>query len=581
MTDKRHVALFIVTIPTHLRVMLDAADALRATGRYEPKVVFHPSAVFDQNHLNCRDRTNDSYIWNGDRFLDGPAHLSYIEAQHQESVTEQLPTGLLQRIIRFCKPLKRRVPWLWSLARTVVLRLVELVRSILMTVALIGILTKIVARRLEGMTLPETARSHGRIARQYLKLFSYQWNTIDTARSTPRSGAHMRIRQLLNNGILNGLAQQKQFHEGFLALIRSTGAELVVMPEENLFYNHHLAVHAAHAAGAATCVVPFTIVNTLEWAEAFYDIPSYQVHGWIRRSLARAFPEWVITHKGRRLILPPLYILGAEYLAMAPTNPWLINSGHGDAIAAESPFMCDYYRKAGIPSKKIRLTGAISDDKLYRILSQRDTLRASLAASQGIELRGRIILLGLPPDQFGAGQRPGCEFDEYTDMVRFMVQAITDGTQGRCTLLINLHPRIAPASVRFLSDMGAHIVSAPIEDLVPLADLYVAVASATIRLAITSAVPVVNYDVYRYDYDDYKGLAGVMELKTRNEYAETLQGLIESDALYESLRTAQQRTSSEVVLLDGRAAQRQAQLFDELIATRARNVAPRAVSMTS
>ncbi|WP_417219329.1 hypothetical protein [Achromobacter spanius] len=568
MTDKRHVALFIVTIPTHLRVMLDAADALRATGRYEPKVVFHPSAVFDQNHLSCQDRANDSYVWHGDRFLDGQAHLSYIEAQQQESTATPAPAGLLQRVIRFCKPMKRRLPWLWSLARTVVLRLIDLVRSILMTIALIRTAIKILLRRLDGMKLPETARSHGRIARQYLKLFSYQWNSTNTDRGVPETGVHLRFSQFLNNGILNGLAQQKQFHESFLTLIRETGAKLVVMPEENLFYNHHLAVHATHQAGAVACVVPFTIVNTLEWAEAFYDIPSYQVHGWIRRSLARAFPRWVILHKGRRLILPSLYILGAEYFGIAPTNPWLINSGRADAIAAESPFMCDYYRKAGIPSEKIRLTGAISDDKLYRILSQRDTLRSALAATQGIELRGRIILLGLPPDQFGAGQRPGCEFDEYTDMVRFMVQAITRGTQDSCTLLINLHPRIAPASVSFLSDLGAHIISGPIEDLVPLADLYVAVASATIRLAITSAVPVVNYDVYRYDYDDYKGLAGVLELKTRSEYSETLRGLVESDARYESLRLAQRQTAAEVVLLDGCAARRQAELFDELIAAR-------------
>ncbi|MNR37747.1 hypothetical protein D3C85_1557960 [compost metagenome] len=98
-------------------------------------------------------------------------------------------------------------------------------------------------------------------------------------------------------------------------------------------------------------------------------------------------------------------------------------------------------------------------------------------------------------------------------------------------------------------------------------------ASATIRLAITSAVPVVNYDVYRYDYDDYKGLAGVLELKTRSEYSETLRGLVESDTRYESLQLAQRQTAAEVVLLDGCAARRQAELFDELIAARAVSLA--------
>ena len=115
-------------------------------------------------------------------------------------------------------------------------------------------------------------------------------------------------------------------------------------------------------------------------------------------------------------------------------------------------------------------------------------------------IKKNIILIGLPPDQFGAGKRQGCEFDTYQDLIRFMVGTVTSLSGSDANVLINLHPRINPASVAWLKALGATIIDEPIERLVPLADIYVAVASATIRLGISCGIPVVNYDAYQYDY---------------------------------------------------------------------------------
>ena len=39
--------------------------------------------------------------------------------------------------------------------------------------------------------------------------------------------------------------------------------------------------------------------------------------------------------------------------------------------------------------------------------------------------------------------------------------------------------------------------------LIPLCDIYIAFASATIRWAITAGKPVLNYDIFQYNYEDY------------------------------------------------------------------------------
>lgn len=185
-------------------------------------------------------------------------------------------------------------------------------------------------------------------------------------------GFRQRLIHLFSDGLFSGLSDQKRFYDEISELIQGQKPVLIVLPEANLFYNSQFVIRAAHLNSTPVAIVPFTIVNTLEWAEAFYDVPLYQANkGW-NRLFARAFPHWVLEHKGRRLILPPVHVLGCECFDMVPAIPWLINSCGADAIAAESQFMSDYYLRAGIQKEKIRFTGALSDDRLFALLKERD-----------------------------------------------------------------------------------------------------------------------------------------------------------------------------------------------------------------
>lgn len=597
---------FVVTIPTHLRVMMDAANLAAESGYYEPLMIYYPSAVFDQNHQGCVNSEHQAFVWRasgqfataGNRKddADGTAfrpigempltltksELSIIESSGEKKsrlarLLDSLPhngtyTRLQERFSFLPQPsvLLGMLHRTWAMLRFgvgIVRKTgILIVRLLSPLYSVMYISWKLLLHKLHIRIYPQAEKLAGLplLQRYLLAIFAENWNTPLSEAALENMGLTQRLKNAVAEGLFVGLHNQKAFVKGFSELLEKEKPALVILPEENLFYDSHLIVYCAHTRNIPCAVVPFTIVNTLEWAEAFYDVNMYQANkGW-NRIFAKAFPHWVLEHRGRQLILPPVYIAASEYLGLVPDQPWVISSGPADAIAAESQFMLNYYLRAGIRSAKIRLTGTAADDKLYALLQSRDEQRSRLSARSKINIDGKVILIGLPPDQFPGGKRPGCEFDSYDELIRFMVGTLTDSSAGKHTVLINLHPRINRANVEYLESLGATIITEPIEQLVPLADIYVAVVSATIRLAISCGIPVVNYDAYQYNYDDYHNLPGVCEVNTKEAYTSTVTDLIHNEAFFSKLRSAQQDTASQVASIDGKAGSRLLALFDEL-----------------
>lgn len=568
----------VVTIPTHLRVMMDTADLLQSSGQYAPVMVYYPSAVFDQNHANCQQAPHEAFIWMGGRFL---SKVDYLTGDClSDSSAHWLPNKELSRRLPnkgLYRRLTRVFPFLPTPADLVteVRRVISIAVSVVRFVAgAYGIVRSALFSLISSLKSPTVQQESQRafVNRSWLQqfllhIFATEWGSSSRQGLQSEIGFRQRLIRLFSEGLFSGLSEQKKFYEEISELIQCQKPVLIALPEANLFYSSQFVIRAAHLNAIPVTIVPFTIVNTLEWAEAFFDVALYQANkGW-NRLFARAFPYWVLKHRDHRLILPPVHILACEYFNMVPAIPWLINSGDVDAIAAESQFMSDYYLRAGIRKEKIYFTGALSDDRLFSLLLERDQYRRALGERFGILIREKVILIGLPPDQFGGGKRQGCEFDSYEDLIRFMVGTVTSLSGSQATVLINLHPRIKHVDVLWLASLGATIVDEPIERLVPLVDVYVAVASATIRLGISCGIPVVNYDAYQYDYDDYKGLAGVCEVKSQHDYETVVDGLIHDQLFYSKIHSAQKATASNLCLVDGKAGERLLNLFNQLTAT--------------
>ncbi len=70
--------------------------------------------------------------------------------------------------------------------------------------------------------------------------------------------------------------------------------------------------------------------------------------------------------------------------------------------------------------------------------------------------------------------------------------------------------------------LGVRLVTDDIARLIPLCDVFVASVSATISMALACGKPVVNYDVYRFRYDDFEGVPDLHTFENRSEFAQRL-----------------------------------------------------------
>lgn len=337
---------------------------------------------------------------------------------------------------------------------------------------------------------------------------------------------------------------------------------LLVLPEDNFHYSTNLWIRAMHERGGAAVVVPFTIADERELLESFRDAPTHDADSALNWLVAAAFPRWVREHKGKRLVMPPEHVLVNEYLAVAPPRPWLINSGHADALAVESEFTARYYRRAGIAERQIRVTGALSDDVACRVRREADARREALNRELGLPSRRRLVLWAVPPNQLVGVGRPGCAFRTYRELVEACLQPL-EALGEECNVVLNLHPRIAEESALF-EQLRVRVSRRDVAELIPLAWLYVASSSATIRLAVACGIPVINYDVYRYDYADFDGIPGVVGVNDQGAYRAAVGELGRGGEAYERMRSAQAEFAAREMPIDGRAGERLLRLFDEL-----------------
>lgn len=326
-------------------------------------------------------------------------------------------------------------------------------------------------------------------------------------------------------------------------IIHTYDIKLMVFPEHNLFYFTQLTAYLGKLSNIPSIIVPFTIANTLEWSEAFYNEPARSVSNGLNKLFSFIFPHWVHHYKNKALILPLELILIHEMLGITPNNPWLLNSGNIDFLAVESDAMKAYYVAAGIDAAYLKSTGALYNDELFqqRQLFKRD------------DNQKPMLLCALPPNQL-LGREQLVEFKNYEAIIRYIISEMTRYAD-EYRLVISLHPRITKESVAFLRDYPVTISTDNLTQLIPQSHLYISTCSATIRMAISCGIPVVNYDMYQYHYDDYVDAEGVITIHDKAAFSQTLQSLATDNTHYSVIKNKQVKQSAQWGELNGKAGE--------------------------
>jgi hypothetical protein len=337
-------------------------------------------------------------------------------------------------------------------------------------------------------------------------------------------------------------------------VLRDCRPALIVMAEENVGYATEVLVRSAHRRGIATLILPYTLANALEPAETFFGDRRFHVRTRAGRWFAARHPHWVYVHRDQPMFrLPLLHAAAMQVLGLAPATPWVLNGGSADRIAVESEAMTQYYQRANIAPHRLTRTGMLADDILARGLADRTARRQQLCTELGLDPALPILLSGLPPNQLSKS-RPECEFQTYPDLLDFWVNTLA-AVPGWNRVFV-LHPSARREDFLHLERAGCRIATWNTADLIPLCDLYINSVSATIRWAIACGVPVLNYDLFRYRYDDFREVKGVLTLEAREDFAAALRRLCTDPAALCKITAAQAAEAPHWGQLDGKAGER-------------------------
>ena len=350
------------------------------------------------------------------------------------------------------------------------------------------------------------------------------------------------------------------FHD----LLQKNKIDLVIMPDDGAENNYAVLVKAAHRLDLKVIVCPFSALTTDGVASASVSNKSLHINtvaNWIPSLI---FPEWKYSYNGVSFLRSPAHAIWAmKILGIAPALPWMDNNGHADAIAVDSLWNKKNLERSN-PAHKLILTGGIEHDTFAKLIHNKERELSKLYANLGITNKYPMILCALPGvANYLDAAKHNEEFTNGKELLVFYVKALTD--LKNYNVIINFRPGAVIDDYKYLQDYGAVFSYKSIDHLVPLSHLFVSSFSATIRMAISCGVPVMNYDVLHHDYNFYDGMKSVITIRAKNDYNKYLHLLTEDISFYESAKREQQKIMQDYAVLDGKAEERILDLINQFV----------------
>ncbi len=349
--------------------------------------------------------------------------------------------------------------------------------------------------------------------------------------------------------------------KNFVAAVRP---DIIVLPEDNIETISRAFVTYGRRNRARTVILPFTIPNPLEPAQFYADDPRHHVRGALSFIVSRCWPKWRFQHAGRPLMrLSCSKALAIEVLGLSTPAPWILNRGGASAIVLDSNAQRDLYLALGFPPHQLRVIGDTYGATLATGLRLARQRRAAVLSQYGMAPDRPLVVCAFPPDQYSGASTRSFEFTSFEALVEAWMQTF-HRLGDTVNVIIRPHPRLDLKLLAPHERSNIRVSLTPTVELVPIADLYVASISATIRWAIACGIPVVNYDTYRYRYGDYASVEGVAHVEGADAFRATLSRFLEDPAYASHLRQQQIAASRHWGMVDDAFPERLSTLLADL-----------------
>lgn len=330
------------------------------------------------------------------------------------------------------------------------------------------------------------------------------------------------------------------------------GIDAVVFAEDNVERDSYGWIEAARRRDIRTVVSSYGAISAQEAVTAYKHSPDHALRPELVALVRSYLPHWLAEGEHFAITrLPFAEMLAREITGVAPFNPWLVNSGHSHSIALESVAMEKVYREFGFPSENLKVIGHPLQDVIAGAARDRVEKRKTLAAQYGLSSPDLpLAVVAMPPDQ--SSSRP-CSYSTYAELVAAFARLPYE--MAGLNVIVSPHPNISEEGRALIRATEAILIETSVSDLLPLADVYIACVSSTIKWALGCGVPTINYDCYGYGYSDYLGTPQVINVSNDAAFRDALRVIADPEQRNRLTDLARQGTADWGVF-DGKALDR-------------------------
>ncbi len=256
--------------------------------------------------------------------------------------------------------------------------------------------------------------------------------------------------------------------------------------------------------------VPYEGGVTFRQGKPEYHAPT---SGWL--------PEWMRrrpglggqVHKGT-LFYTPDKMLALDAFGALPATPWFLGGGLADALCVGVLSELEQYAAAGVPRKKLRLTGHVAFDAVWRGYQGRDALRTKLLAEARSSATDRPFVMLTPPPYLEHRMLPA---EAHWREMRFLFETVAT-LQPHAHVVVSLHPRMDPAIYEpMVREYGLIPQRGDTAETVPAMDVVVSAYSSISLWALFCGAVNVFIDFFGYEYSFFKGLATPITARRHDE----------------------------------------------------------------
>ena len=337
-------------------------------------------------------------------------------------------------------------------------------------------------------------------------------------------------------------------------------ASIIILFEDNAEHDTGIWISCAKEQGIPSLIIPFTIADQIEPAEAHYHDPLFWADADVLNGFAaRIYPKWTFKYRDRLLIRRfASRVIAAESLGFAQPDPWVLNSSYATCMAVESHATFNFYEQLGVANSQMRLTGSFVDDVVF----EANHRRAQLQQELGLDAERPMLLCGFPPNQLTDG-RGKSEFKTFDELIVYWMEQLRklDGWQ----VVIRPHPAMARTDIDTLLTFPFVVSEMDTAKLIPLCNIYNTSVSSTIRWALACGKPVLNFDVFQYHYREYADETAVWTTHSGTEFSDCIERIVKNRSLLDQLSILALACANKWGTIDGRSGDRIVQLMDSII----------------